>query len=70
MDRNTPERQALVEQVLDATTLIEIRLAADALHTWIAEHPEDSESLADGFEQLANMEEIATMQSASHVAAS
>jgi len=55
-------RQLLTEQVLDATSLTEVRAARDALRAWIATHPEEREWMRDGFEQLAQMEEIAQAQ--------
>lgn len=55
-------RQLLTEQVLDATSLVEIRAAREALRTWIAKYPEEREWMRDGFEQLAQMEEIAEAQ--------
>ena len=55
------DRRALVEQVLSATTLDEIDTAREALRSWISTHPHDRESLRDGFEQLANMEEAANL---------
>jgi hypothetical protein len=56
------ERTILIEQVLDAATVDEITAARIALNAWLDLHPEDTESLADGFEQPANMEEITLLQ--------
>ena len=55
-------RQLLTEQVLDATSLDEVRAAREALRAWIATYPEEREWMRDGFEQLAQMEEIAEAQ--------
>lgn len=57
-------RQILTEQVLDATTLDEVRAAREALRAWIMKYPEEREWMRDGFEQLAQMEEIAEAQEA------
>ena len=51
---NNPQRQCLIEQVLDATTLSEINSATTALRQWVAAHPDDL-GIIDGFEQLALM---------------
>jgi hypothetical protein len=56
MDR---DRELLKERVLDATSLDDIRAARQQLREWIAAHPEEREWMRDGFEQLAQMEEIA-----------
>jgi hypothetical protein len=55
-------RQLLTEQVLDATSLTEVGAAREALRAWIATYPEEREWMRDGFEQLAQMEEIAESQ--------
>jgi len=55
-------RQLLTEQVLNATSLDEVRAAREALRVWIATYPEEREWMRDGFEQLAQMEEIAEAQ--------
>ena len=52
-------RQLLTEQVLHATTLEEIHQARHALRTWVQKYPEEREWMRDGFEQLAQMEDIA-----------
>lgn len=54
-------REALTEQVLDATTLPEVLAAMQALRVWIREHPED-EGMSDAFEQLSQMKDIAEEQ--------
>jgi len=56
-------REALTEQVLDATTLAEVLTAQRALQEWIKAHPED-EGMSDAFEQLSLMQEIAEEQEA------
>lgn len=62
---NNPQRQHLIEQVLDATTLSEIDAATTALRDWVAANPDDL-GIVDGFEQLALMrmaaEQIAAEQ--------
>ena len=55
-------RQLLTEQVLDATSLDEVRAARETLRAWIATYLEEREWMRDGFEQLAQMEEIAEAQ--------
>ena len=62
-------RQVLTEQVLDSTTLEEVRGARRKLREWVAAHPEEREWMRDGFEQLAQMEEIAQAQDAERAAA-
>jgi hypothetical protein len=52
-------REILTEQVLDASTLEEVLTAQQALREWIKVHPEETEWMHDGFEQLAQMQEIA-----------
>ena len=47
------ERQVLTEQVLDATTLDEVRIARRKLREWVAAHPEEREWMRDGFEQCS-----------------
>ena len=51
-------RERLLDQALGATTLPEITDARVALRDWLTLHPQET-GMADGFEQLANMEEIA-----------
>ena len=58
------DRQVLTEHILDATTLDEVEAARRNLREWIAAHPEEREWMRDGFEQLAQMEEIARAQMA------
>jgi hypothetical protein len=61
-------REALREQVLDATTLKEVLAAQQALREWIKAHPEDV-GMSDAFEQLSLMQEIAEEQKAERKAA-
>ncbi len=51
-------RKLLTRQVLSATTLLEIAAAKQALREWLQAHP-DEVGMRDGFEQLAQMQEIA-----------
>ena len=64
---NNPQRQCLIEQVLDATSLPEINAATTALRQWVVAHTDDL-GIVDGFEQLALMrmsaEQIAAEQAA------
>jgi len=57
----TIQRQVLIERVLDATTLLEIHGARQALRDWIAVHP-DEQGMSDAFEQLSLLEDIAREQ--------
>ena len=63
-DERNRVRQLLTEQVLDATTHEEVRKAREALRAWIVQYPEEREWMRDGFEQLAQMEEVAEAQAA------
>lgn len=56
-------RTRLTAKVLSATTLPDVLAATQALRDWIKAHPEDA-GMADAFEQLANMQEIAEMEEA------
>ncbi len=58
---DTIQRQILLEQVLDATTLPEIHQARQTLREWITAHP-DEQGLGDAFEQLSLLEDIAQEQ--------
>lgn len=62
------ERQRVMEQVLDATTLPEIAVAKQVLRNWLKLHPEE-EGMRAGFEQLYLLEEIAQEQEAEYAAA-
>jgi hypothetical protein len=53
-----PERQHILTQALDATTLSEIETATRELKQWVAAHPDDL-GIVDAFEQLSLMEDIA-----------
>jgi hypothetical protein len=66
-DKNIP-RELLIEQVLFATTLDEIRAARAALRAWITSHPDDRLPLSDGFAMLANLEEAVSEADQSVVA--
>ena len=56
-------RSQLINQVLDATTLPQVKAAQRALSAWIKDHPEE-QGMRDGFEQLSLMEDIAEMEAA------
>ena len=51
---SNPERKRIMEQVLDATTLTEVKAATTALDEWMALHLGD-QGMEDGYEQLALM---------------
>lgn len=53
---SNPERKRIMEQVLDATTLTEVKAATTVLDEWMALHPDD-QGMEDGYEQLALMKE-------------
>lgn len=52
------DRDRLTNQVLDATTLDEIRAARRVLRDWIETHPGE-EGMGDAFEQLSLLEDVA-----------
>jgi hypothetical protein len=52
------ERQRILLQALDATTLCEIDEATRELKRWVQSHPDDL-GIVDAFEQLSLMEDIA-----------
>jgi hypothetical protein len=54
-------RQTLIRRVLGARTRTEITSARLALREWMKVHP-DEQGMRDGFEQLAQMEEIAELE--------
>jgi hypothetical protein len=56
-----PERQRILIQALDATTLCEIDVATRELKQWVRDHPDDL-GIVDAFEQLSLMEDIARNQ--------
>lgn len=58
-----PEREQIVNQVLDARTLAEIDAAACALREWLNRYPEDT-GIREGFEGLSLMRDIAEEQEA------
>ena len=51
-------RERLITQVLGARTLLEIAGATQALTVWLEGHP-DEQGMADGFEQISMMRDIA-----------
>jgi hypothetical protein len=56
-------RERLTRQVLGAKTLPEVLAATEALREWMRAHPEE-DFMRDGFEQLAQMQEIAEEEEA------
>lgn len=56
-----PERQRILIQALDATTLCEIDVATRELKQWVRDHPDDL-GIVDSFEQLSLMEDTARDQ--------
>ena len=58
-----PERECLLNQVLDARTLAEIDAATHALREWLRRYPEDT-GIREGFEGLSLMRDIAEEQEA------
>lgn len=60
---NLPERECLVNQVLDARAIAEIDVAAQALREWLRRYPEDT-GIREGFEGLSLMRDIAEEQEA------
>ena len=52
---NNPERQRVLKQALDATTLPELEAATLTLDAWVAAHPDDI-GIQDAYEQMALME--------------
>src|SRR4051794_5934032 len=58
MKDRTDARTQLTQQVLGAKTVAEIGAARQALRDWLTAHP-DEQGMRWGFEQLAQMQEIA-----------
>jgi hypothetical protein len=56
-----PERQHILDLVLDARTLVEIDTATQKLREWLRLHPEDV-GMREGFEGLSLMRDIAAEQ--------
>lgn len=56
MKETKTERQQVIEQVLNATTLEEVESAITLMDRWVEAHPDDV-SMEDGYEQLAIMKE-------------
>ena len=52
---NQPERQRVLAQALQATTLLELESATHAMDAWVAAHPDDI-GIQDAYEQMALME--------------
>jgi hypothetical protein len=63
---NLPERQRIIELVLDARTLAEIEAATEELHAWLQLHPEDV-GIQEAFESLSLMRDIAEEQNAERI---
>lgn len=47
-----PERERIIEQALDASTLAEIEAASREIKDWMTGHPDDR-SIVDCFERMA-----------------
>ena len=62
-----PERQYIIDLVLDARTLPEIENAWQELRQWLRLHPEDV-GIQEGFESLSLMRDIAQEQQAERLA--
>ena len=58
-----PERECILDQVLDARTLPEIVSATHALREWVRQNPADT-GIREAFEGLSLMQEIAEEQEA------
>jgi hypothetical protein len=58
-----PERDAVIKQVLSATSLEEVKAATLRQDQWLGQHPDDL-GVVDGYEVPENMKEIAELQQA------
>lgn len=58
-----PERERILDQVLDARTLPEIADATQELRGWLRQNPEDT-GIREAFEGLSLMRDIAEEQEA------
>jgi len=60
---DNPERERILDEVLDARTLQEIAAAAQELRGWLRRNPEDT-GIREAFEGLSLMRDIAEEQEA------
>ena len=58
-----PERERILDQVLDARTLPEIAVATRELREWVRQNPDDI-GIREAFEGLSLMQDIAEEQEA------
>jgi hypothetical protein len=58
-------KERLLDQVFAARTVAEIDAAKQALHIWLAEHP-DEPGMADAFEVLSHQEDFAQAEEKGH----
>lgn len=63
-----PERERVLDQVLDARSLTEIMAAEQELRSWLKRNPEDT-GIRETFEGLSLMRDIAEEQEAERVSA-
>lgn len=61
MFADNPERERILDQVLDARTLPEIATATQELREWVRQNPEDV-GIREAFEGLSLMRDIAEAQ--------
>ena len=60
-----PEREQILDRVLDARTLTEIADATQELREWVRQNPADT-GIREAFEGLSLMRDIAEEQEAEH----
>ena len=65
---DNPERERVLDQVLDARSLTQIGDAEQALRTWLKRNPEDT-GIREAFEGLSLMRDIAEEQEAERASA-
>ncbi len=58
-----PERERVLDQVLDARSMTEIKAAEQELRSWLKRNPEDT-GIREAFEGLSLMRDIAEEQEA------
>jgi len=63
-----PERERVLDQVLDARSLTEIRAAEQELRSWLKNNPKDT-GIREAFEGLSLMRDIAEEQEAERMSA-
>lgn len=64
----TPKREQVLDQVLDARSLPEIRAAEQELRSWLKRNPEDT-GIREAFEKLSLMRDSAKEQEAERMSA-